>query len=63
MTKALELITMLESTTRERTSDIAPMEASPKVPIMSARHVSFVISTFQGDEYIFECQRNFLQSL
>ncbi|GFY94935.1 hypothetical protein Acr_10g0003200 [Actinidia rufa] len=63
VTKTLKLITTPELTTRERTSDIARIEASPKVPIMPACHVSSVISTFQGEEYIFECQRNYLRSL
>ncbi|GFZ06782.1 hypothetical protein Acr_18g0009520 [Actinidia rufa] len=62
VTKTLNLVTTPESTARERTSDIAPMEA-PKVPIMPAHHVSSVISTFQVEEYIFGCQRNYLQSL
>ena len=60
MTKALELVTTPESTARERTSDIASMETSLKVPIMLTRHVSSVNSTFQGEEYIFEYQRNYL---
>ena len=58
VTKALELVITLESTTREKPSDIALMEASPKVPIMPADHVSSMISIFQGEEYIFECQHN-----
>ena len=57
VTKALQLVTTPESTACERDSEIALMEVSPKVPIMLARHVSSVISTIQGDEYIFECQR------
>ena len=63
MTKALELVTTPESTARERTSDIASMETSLKVPIMLTRHVSSVNSTFQGEKYIFECQRNYHQFL
>ncbi|GFS38672.1 hypothetical protein Acr_00g0058840 [Actinidia rufa] len=63
VTKALKLVTTPESTARESTSDISSKKASPKVLIMPAHHFSSVISTFQGEEYIFECQRNYLRSL